>query len=261
MSLKNPCFKYINDILDIKNNYFHTLNIHFFGHVTVFKDGKFYFNTSDIGMPKFGWVDNNIPPMGFTLFDEIKNKACFPAVDSGQDFGWTDEDTKEQCGRFGIEKPMVIFKKHTECYELYFFELKHDNPYEIYLNHFDLFENYINFYQDQASDILSDIQQKPLQVDVKHITAYASRVQHDKTQLNTLRPRAYYLYSGNSRVPLSGREHECLSLLAHGKQVKYAAEYLKISPRTFETYINRIKHKLGVSSLATLIDIFWMNQI
>ena len=54
-------------------------------------------------------------------------------------------------------------------------------------------------------------------------------------------------------VSLSGREHEVLKLLAIGKSVKEASHILGISPKTIETYKNRLMHKINASSIPLLI--------
>jgi DNA-binding NarL/FixJ family response regulator len=52
------------------------------------------------------------------------------------------------------------------------------------------------------------------------------------------RPRA--------RLPLTGREHEVLSLIARGLSGKQVARHLGISPKTIEHHKTRIFAKLGV---------------
>jgi DNA-binding CsgD family transcriptional regulator len=47
---------------------------------------------------------------------------------------------------------------------------------------------------------------------------------------------------------LSGREAELLILFSQGISRKGAAEILQISPRTIDSYIERIKHKLHLIS-------------
>lgn len=54
-------------------------------------------------------------------------------------------------------------------------------------------------------------------------------------------------------VALSNREAEILSLLGSGKTTKEIAHSLDLSPRTVDAHRARIKHKLGVKSIAELI--------
>jgi DNA-binding NarL/FixJ family response regulator len=52
---------------------------------------------------------------------------------------------------------------------------------------------------------------------------------------------------------LSQREREVLQLLAEGKSNKKIADTLYLSPKSVETYRNRLMHKLGISNLPDLV--------
>jgi len=50
---------------------------------------------------------------------------------------------------------------------------------------------------------------------------------------------------GENMIALSLREQECLYFLLRGKSAKIIAKHLGLSPRTIETYIDRLKNKFG----------------
>lgn len=54
-------------------------------------------------------------------------------------------------------------------------------------------------------------------------------------------------------VALSGREAEVLKLLAEGRSYQEAADRLRVSPKTVETYRARLFEKLGFKSRADLV--------
>ena len=54
---------------------------------------------------------------------------------------------------------------------------------------------------------------------------------------------------------LTGREHEVLLLLAHGRSNKLVAKQLDISVRTVETHRLSLRRKLGVDSASELLKI------
>jgi DNA-binding CsgD family transcriptional regulator len=60
-----------------------------------------------------------------------------------------------------------------------------------------------------------------------------------------------------TNVTLTSREIECYYLLARGKSYKEIAQYLNISPRTVESYINHIKIKTGIQYKTSLIETFY----
>ena len=58
-------------------------------------------------------------------------------------------------------------------------------------------------------------------------------------------------------ISLSGREFQCLELLAHGKRVKEVARCLQISARTVESYVELIKKKSCSCFNGSIADLYW----
>ena len=54
-------------------------------------------------------------------------------------------------------------------------------------------------------------------------------------------------------VYLSAQEIKCLHFIIRGRTIKMTAQALKLSPRTVENYLQKIKYKLNVSTKAELI--------
>ena len=109
--LDNPCFSFTNDIADISTQFFNELKLHFFGHVSVYPDGKFAMLFSGHDWPE-AFVQQKVPPVGFTRYNQITDSVSFPSMDNGSDFGWSDEATIEARERFGILNPMLITRKY-----------------------------------------------------------------------------------------------------------------------------------------------------
>jgi two-component system, NarL family, nitrate/nitrite response regulator NarL len=61
--------------------------------------------------------------------------------------------------------------------------------------------------------------------------------------------------AGGAASQLTGREHEVLLLLAHGRSNKLVAKQLDISVRTVETHRLSLRRKLGVDSASELLKI------
>lgn len=59
---------------------------------------------------------------------------------------------------------------------------------------------------------------------------------------------------------LSNREYECLQHISRGMTNKEVARLLRISPRTVETYINKMKDKFDCISKSQLAEIYWELQ-
>lgn len=65
---------------------------------------------------------------------------------------------------------------------------------------------------------------------------------------------SYQVQSYPEKLHFTSRESECLFLLIRGKTAKEIGKFLQISPRTIETYIEKIKLKLNVSSRSQIIS-------
>jgi DNA-binding CsgD family transcriptional regulator len=58
-------------------------------------------------------------------------------------------------------------------------------------------------------------------------------------------------------LPLSNREKECIYYLMKGKSNKAISNYLNLSPRTVESYMENILNKLALERKADIIDYIW----
>lgn len=62
-------------------------------------------------------------------------------------------------------------------------------------------------------------------------------------------------------VPLSERQLECLTFLAKGFTAKRIANCMKITERTVQTHIEKLKEKLSCFSKQELIDFAWRSEL
>lgn len=258
--LDNPCFGYIDDIGGITLQYFDDLDLHFFGHISVYPDGKFSFLCSRHEWPEDHFVQKKIPPVGFTLYDHITDRVLFPSMDKGSDFGWTDEVTIESKERFGILNPMLITRKYHDHYEGFFFDLHGENVYEKYVNNFDVFERFIHYHKDKSKKLIEKVGDHRLLVDDKYIPLKSKNLETPNVQKHKIQPKRYYLRHNGIEIVVSAREYNCLSRLSHGWQFKSIARDLKVSTRTIETYCNSIKKKFNLTSRKDISDVYWSNK-
>jgi DNA-binding CsgD family transcriptional regulator len=260
--LNNPCFEHIDDIAEITAQYFNDLNLHFFGHITVYPDGRFSFLCSGQDWPRASFHDQKMPPVGFTIYDKIGDQVLFPSMEKGDAFGWTDEITLEAKQRFGILNPMLITRKYNDHFEAYFFDLHCENVYEKYIHLFGHFEQFIHYHKDRSNKIIKKVSENLLVVDDRYLPV-------DKkifpTELRTItassQARKYFLHHNDADITVTAREYQCMALLAHGRQFKSVADELKLSTRTIETHIDRIKTKLNLFSREEIAAVYWNNRI
>lgn len=65
---------------------------------------------------------------------------------------------------------------------------------------------------------------------------------------------SFQIDSSYASIDISKQESQCLFYFFHGYTIKLIAKELKISPATVETYLNRIKHKLGCTKRSQIIE-------
>lgn len=264
--LAHPSFGCMENIDDIVNQFFRTAALHFFGHVAVYPDGDYFFLCN-----KHGWAEEilahqKLPPAGFVFYEQMKDMVVFPSMDKTNIFGWSDEATRDSRDRFGILNPMMITRKYDDHYEAFVFDLHDRHAYEKYLGCFDVFEQFMHYYKDSSRKLLKQVAQKPLRVPQHYLSprsgapVFSANMCEKKAHLSKM-PKRYYLKYGSADVVLSAKEYHCLTLLAHGKQLKQIAVELDVSLRTVETYFERLKKKLALSARNELIRVYWKNRI
>lgn len=260
--LGNPSFVLIPDISDITQSYFKEWGLHFFGHASVKPNGEFSFSASSHDWPENLLVEKKVPPIGFNTYDNISDRVIFPTMDKGDVLGWTDEVVRDSKNRFSIINPMVITRKYTHHYEVYIFDLHDKNVYEKYLNHFDIFENFIHYHKDKAKKLIEKINRTPLRVNSEYLPRTKMGVCFNHKNTSTLPPlKKYYLKHEHKDFAVSAKEYQCLALLAHGEPFKQIAAKLNIELRTVETYFERLKKKVNFSTRHELSRLYWNNRI
>jgi len=68
------------------------------------------------------------------------------------------------------------------------------------------------------------------------------------------RQQSYFFDCDIYEINLSERQSECLFFLLRGKNVKEISQFLNLSPRTIEDYVNQLKLKFNCSSKGELIE-------
>lgn len=113
-----------------------------------------------------------------------------------------------------------------------------DNPHFL--------KNFILYFQEKAKDIL-DVKnpRKLIHTDFAQILPNGSS--HTKS---------VNYGAQNCFKDLADREYECLFYLARGKSSREIGELLTLSTRTVESYLNKAKSKLNISSKSDLIEFF-----
>lgn len=70
-----------------------------------------------------------------------------------------------------------------------------------------------------------------------------------------------FIYGKNGKTFLTPKEKQCLIALAELKTTQEIADEMKISTKTVETFVRRVKQKLGVQNRHQLYQIIKDNQL
>lgn len=100
-----------------------------------------------------------------------------------------------------------------------------------YINHKDLFENYINQFYSTFSTTFQDL--------ARHTINIPGNTIHHKLPLKLLSPR----------------QQDCIDLLSEGLTSKEIAKKLHLSPRTIEEHINILKNRYRAKNRLHLLNI------
>lgn len=126
-----------------------------------------------------------------------------------------------------------------------------------YINHIDLFEQFILYFKDKTTDLMNEAY-------AHHLILTNNRIAIPKTEpslqalYKALDTKNIRLTMGDKSIVLSRREFDCIKQLAQGKTMKVIARDLNLSCRTIETHIYNAKQKANCSR-SKLIDLLHDN--
>jgi DNA-binding CsgD family transcriptional regulator len=258
-----PGFRHMDDITEIASQYFKGLNLKYFGHISVWPEGKYSILCNKHDWP-IEFVHKGLPPVGFSIYEKMTDRVIFPSMDKGNILGISDEMTALAKERFNILNPMVVVRKYEDHYEAFAFDIHCENVYDTYINNFELFEIFIHYYKDRAKKIIEAANQRCVIIDSQYLPSNTKEIElctNDEKCVLLHQLKKYYLRHKGADIIVSGKEYYCLCLLAHGKQLKSIANELGVSLRTVETYLDRIKAKLNLTNRDELVAVYWDNKI
>ena len=129
----------------------------------------------------------------------------------------------------------------------------HDTSvFDFYLNHLDLLEMFINYFEEKVSHLLYDAPEKliflphyntsqqtlPMKTDYSMATMFPL----DEVMSN----KKVFVVCGKRNIALTKKQLNCLLYSTLGYSARQVAEHLQLSPRTIEQYIEVAKDKLAL---------------
>lgn len=166
---------------------------------------------------------------------------------------------------FNITNGITLIRQTAHTCDFYCFGSTPDNApiVNFYLNNIDLLEYFILYFNDKGKKVLekaeSDRQILPTfhhNKDEQEKLGFRIKATERINFLASLPINQHYI----NDTYLSTRELQCLTLLAEAKTTKEIGKKLNISPRTVETYLQRIKDKTNLTHKSDLLSFFQTAQ-
>lgn len=168
----------------------------------------------------------------------------------------------DSCG-FDIWHGFSIYKNHKDSLEAWHFATTKDNfkIINFYLNHLDLLNRFISYFQNKAASLLNIADPKKLIVlhKFEYIIDKLDEISSNEVidnYINQTKIKHYSINTSRGMINISNREAECIAYLSMSRTVKEIALLMKLSPRTVESYLESAKRKLGCWTRSQLVESF-----
>lgn len=158
--------------------------------------------------------------------------------------------------KFDISNGITFIKTLDDIKEYYYFGTSKDNYdiYNLYMNHNEIFMDYIIFFKNEAKRIIKKCEEyKISNLYEQNITSLEQKYSVNIESFSkTINDYKHSLILSNN-IQLGHRELQCIAWCIKGKTADEIATILKIKKRTVESYITSAKIKFNCYKLPELI--------
>ena len=164
------------------------------------------------------------------------------------------EEVFDKAKAFNIGNGILFVDKSVEYYELYWFTrgFTSENMDNFFITHINLLMKFIPFFKEKAAKIIETAEkERIIRPQIGQICReYTTKIMEEEF-LNAIRTKNYPLGKG---ITLSKQEFNCAMGMIQGKTAKEIAEFLLLSKRTVESYVENMKIKMQCFSKSELIS-------
>jgi DNA-binding CsgD family transcriptional regulator len=249
----HPIFLLKNQIHEASKSLLDGFGFNYFQYLRCFSDGSINCLTNFTGLFEYFQQVSDDAPVVFSSFSsENENNHSYW-------FLWDEElpQMPVQIAReqFNLHNGLTLVRRNKNYYDMIAVALpyEHPNPGSFYLNKLKAIEQFIlNF----------DLQNKEfMQVLNKHSIALPEACRDVNYKDMCLTQGRIPVIGKNGTTFITIQEIYCLRLLSQGATHKQIAQILKISPRTVDTYLLRIKQRTGFSSKSEMEQMLYTCSI
>lgn len=246
----HPSLTLASDMQAIASPLLQKYNLSYFQYLTVFLDGSFSIATNHARWLEFvfPYMAANAKPAVYShIKQEQLNKNTYY-------FLWEPNLPREpvQLARqFDIANGLTLVERFDDHYNMIGFGTPVSNQQAIdtYLNHLPEFLQFVqNFKHDQKS-LIKTIN------DAKFTVPKPLQDQNLDKMLYKAKHKAIPIVFQGITQHVTQQEYACIKGLANGSTCKEIAKSLDISPRTVESYMNRVKNRFGLRNKRELLQL------
>ncbi|TAL64503.1 MAG: LuxR family transcriptional regulator [Legionella sp.] len=230
-------------IQDITSSFLHTHQFNYFQYLRCYIDGSVGLLTNETGLLElFQHIDNQ--PVIFSSYTEEHQKV------SSFWFLWDEElpDMPVQMARekFNLRNGITYVRRTQFYYDMIAVTTAFDpmNGGSFYLNKIKAIEQFINDFDVEHQDLLALMDKNPILLPEPYRDCNYDRLCLTQGKID--------VQGKTGLTHITAQELACLRGLLQGLSYKNTAKRLHLSPRTVETYIQRIKARTGFANLTEL---------
>lgn len=243
LSLDHPMLAVKTKIQEVCGNFLEMFGFSYFQYLRCFADGSIGLLTNNTGLLEyFQHIDNS--PVVFSSFENEHENA------HSYWFLWDEElpESPVQVARekFNIRNGLTLVRRSKNYYDMIAVALPSEqaNPGSFYLNKLKAIEQFVNEFDADNKDLIQLMNKNPIVLPASY-----RDVNYQKMCLT----KGKVIVAGKyGETHVTAQELACLRLFIHGEPYKKIAQELKISLRTVETYMIRVRQRTGLSTRAEL---------
>lgn len=150
---------------------------------------------------------------------------------------------------------LLLYERTEKEGSFFFFGTDRNNQsvLDYYINYPNVFEHFVFYFKEHLAPFLKIEENKCIKLSINPLTGEKNNSKQIMDEFyHQTKISKFYLGENFKNINLTKREADCLFHLIHGQTTKEIARSLNLSPRTIESFINRLKSKTGISNKSLL---------
>lgn len=238
----HPLLQLSSQVQEASHNFLKVHGLNYFQYLRCYKDGSVSLLVTDPSL--FLRMVHLDTPLIFSSFKEEHSKQ------QSYWFSWDEELPHELVKLVKHDRNwhhgLTLVKREKDYYDMIAVAMpeERNNAHSYYINRISAIEHFMTHFQNHAPNIFKCITKSAILL---------PEVNRDLNYQNLCLKSKSRLPFGDSY--LTSQELKCLKLKLEGNSYKEIANSCQLSPRTVETYLNRIKIRSGINDKSHLKEL------